>query len=222
MFLSFFIVLLIREPRTSGQKPNRKDYGKIVKEGVRFFAGHKILWVLTLEAAAMNALAWAIIWLNQPFLQQDGLPLKYFGMVQALAVVGEMLVLSHQPFLEKLFASKKGVLTGGGILTGVAFLALGWTQSLLVAIPAIVLAFTFGLTRLPLFSSYMNKYIPSDKRATVLSASSMIRTLAVFLSMLTIGRGLDHWPIQPAAIGIGICLVALSVFSRIEESHLKD
>jgi predicted MFS family arabinose efflux permease len=103
-----------------------------------------------------------------------------------------------------------------------AFITLGWTHSLWVAIPAIVLAFTFGLTRLPLFSSYMNKYIPSDKRATVLSASSMVRTLGIFLSMLTIGKGLDHWPIQPAAITIGLCLVALSVFSRIEEDHLKD
>ncbi|HJT25478.1 MAG TPA: hypothetical protein VJ873_12970, partial [bacterium] len=157
-----------------------------------------------------------------PFLQQDGLPLKYFGMVQALSVVGEFLVLSHQAVLEKLFGSKKGVLTGGGILTGAAFIALGWSGSLWVAIPAIVLTFTFGLTRLPLFSSYMNKYIPSDKRATVLSASSMIRTLGIFLSMLTLGKGLDRWPIQPTAIGIGVCLVALAVFSRIKEDHLKD
>ncbi len=114
------------------------------------------------------------------------------------------------------------MLTGGGILTGAAFLALGWSRSILVAIPAIVVAFTFGLTRLTLFSSYMNKYIPSDKRATVLSASAMVRTLGVLLSMLTIGKGLDHWPIQPIAVGIGVCLVFLSVFSRIEEDHLKD
>lgn len=222
MFLSFFLVLLIQEPKTTGPKTKQKDYGKILKEGVRFFAGHKVLWILTLEAAAVNALAWAMIWLNQPFLLQDGLPLKYFGFVQALSVAGEILILSHQSFLERLFGSKKRVLTGGGILTGAAFIVLGWTHSLWVAIPAIVLAFTFGLTRLPLFSSYMNKYIPSDKRATVLSASSMVRTLGIFLSMLTIGQGLNHWPIQPASIVIGVCLVALSVFSRIEEGHLKD
>lgn len=222
MFLSFFVVLLIHEPKASGPQRDPKDYEKVIKEGIRFFAGHKVLWILTLEAAAVNALAWAIIWINQPFLMQDGLPLKYFGAVQALSVVGEMLVLSHQSVLEKLFGSKKGVLMGGGILTGAAFIALGWSGSLWVAIPAIVLAFTFGLTRLPLFSSYMNKYIPSDKRATVLSASSMIRTLGIFLSMLTLGKGLDRWPIQPTAIGIGVCLVALAVFSRIEEDHLKD
>ncbi len=222
MFLSFFAVLFIREPKAASPGPKRKDYKKILKDGVRFFAGHKVLWILTLEAAVVNALAWAMIWINQPFLIQDGLPLKYFGFVQALSVAGEIAVLSHQPFLEKIFGSKKGVLTGGGILTGIGFIALGWARSLWVAIPAIILAFTFGLTRLPLFSSYMNKYIPSDKRATVLSASSMVRTLGIFLSMLTIGQGLEHWPIQPAAIVIGICLVALSIFSRIEEDHLKD
>ncbi len=89
MFLSFFVVLLVHEPKAPRLKPNRRDYGKIIKEGVRFFAGHRILWILTLEATVINALAWAMIWLNQPFLLEDGLPLKYFGLVQALSVGGK-------------------------------------------------------------------------------------------------------------------------------------
>ncbi len=87
----------------------------------------------------------------------------------ALSIIGQILVLSHVGFLEKLFGSKNGLLTGGSVLAGMAYLALGWAHSLWLVIPAIVLTFTFGLSRLPLFSSYMNKYIHSDKRATVLS-----------------------------------------------------
>lgn len=222
IFASFFIILLIREPGGRKGPETRKAYREVLREGVRFFTGHRVLWILTLEAAAVNALAWCIIWLNQPFLLQSGLPLKYFGVVQALSVAAEILLLSRVAFFERLFGSKRGLLAGGGLLTGAAFLVLGWAHSLFLVIPAIVVAFTFGLTRLPLFSSYMNKYIPPDKRATVLSTSSMIRTLALFLSMLAVGRGLDHRSIQTAAIAVGLCLAALSVFSRIEENHLKD
>jgi MFS family permease len=222
IFCSFFVVLLIREPGSLKRKSKRTSYGTILRDGIRFFMRHKVLWLLTLEAAAINALAWCIIWLNQPLLQQSGLDLKYFGIVQALSIIGQILVLSHVSFLEGLFGSKRGLLTAGGILTGVGYLVLGWVHSLWLVIPAIVLTFTFGLSRLPLFSSYMNKYIPSDKRATVLSTSSMIRTFAVFLSMVTVGSGLTFESLQSTTIVLGTCLVFLSVFSRIEEGHLKD
>jgi MFS family permease len=222
VFLSFFLVLWMREPKTRTRKSQRSPYTAILREGIGFFMGHKILWILTLEAAAINALAWCIIWLNQPLLQQSGLALKYFGAVQALSIVGQILFLSNVGFLERLLGSKRALLAAGGILTGAAYLVLGLAHSLWLVIPAIVLTFTFGFTRLPLFSSYMNKYIPSDKRATVLSASSMIRTFAVFLSMVTVGSGLVSWSIQNMAIILGVCLVLLSVFSRIEEGHLKD
>jgi MFS family permease len=183
--------------------------------------GHRVLWILTLEAAAVNALAWCVIWLYQPFLQQDGLPLKFFGGVQALSVLGQILVLHNMERVGKWFGSKKGLLTAGSVITGLSFLAMGLAHSLVVAIPAIVTAFTFGLTRLPLFSSYMNKYIPSSKRATVLSASSMVRTFCIALSQPLVGLLSDR-SLSGTAIGIGACLLALSVFSRIEEGHLKD
>jgi len=221
IFISLLFVLLIREPKS--RKPRtRVPYLKVLKDGVRFFMGHRVLWILTLEAALVNALVWAIIWLYQPFLEQSGLPLRYYGVVQALSIVGQIWVLSNVEKLEKLFGSKRGLLTGGGIVTGLAFLVLGWAKPLFVVIPAIILAFTFGLSRMPLFSSYMNKYIPSGMRATVLSTSSMVRTFGITATNLVVGVGLAYWSIRTTAFLIGLSLIALSVFSRIEEGQLKD
>lgn len=220
IFLSLPFILWLHEPKSG--KTTHSSYWAVLKKGLQFFAAHKVLWILTLESAAINGLTWSIIWLNQPFLQQDGMPLRYFGFVLAASLVGQILILSRVGYVERIFGSKKGLLVGGGIVTGAAFLVLGWTRSLWIAVPAIVVAFTFGLTRLPLFSSYMNKYIPSDKRATVLSASSMVRTLGICLSMMTLGRGLAQWPIRSIAFGVGACLIGLSLFSQIQEDHLKD
>ena len=220
IFSSLLFIFVLQEPKS--RRARHSSYWEVLKKGLAFFSTHKVLWILTLESAAINGLTWSIIWLNQPFLQQDGMALRYFGFVLAASIVGQILLLSHVGSVEKFFGSKKGLLIGGGIVTGAAFLVLGWVRSLWIAVPAIVVAFTFGLTRLPLFSSYMNKYIPSDKRATVLSASSMVRTLGICLSMMTLGRGLGHWPIRNVAFGVGACLIALSLFSRIQEGHLKD
>src|SRR5579872_4302477 len=145
IFLSFFIVFLIQEPKSRQRKVRRIPYGTVLKEGVNFFLGHKVLWLLTLEAAAINALAWSIIWLYQPLLQQNGMSLRYFGGVQALSVIGQILFLSRVEFLERLLGSKRGLLTAGGILTGLSFIVLSAAQSLWVLVPAIVTTFTFGL-----------------------------------------------------------------------------
>jgi MFS family permease len=221
IFLSFFFVLLIKEPGDGKHKARKRTpYGVALREGLRFFMGHRVLWILTLEAAAVNALAYCVIWLYQPFLQQDGLPLKYFGGVMALSTIGEILVLHNMERVGKWFGSKKGMLTAGGVITGLSFLAMGLTHSLWLAIPAIIMAFTFGLSRLPLFSSYMNKYIPSNKRATVLSASSMVRTLAIAVTQPFVGL-LSDWSLPGSCLILGACLMALSLLSRIEEEHLK-
>ena len=221
IFLSFFIVLLIQEPKSAQRKARRISFTTVLKEGVRFFVGHKVLWLLTLEAAAFNALAWSIIWLYQPLLQLGGMPLRYFGAVQALSVIGQILVLNRIEFLERFLGYKRRLLTIGGILMGLSFLILSASRSLWIVVPAIVIAFTFGLSRLPLFSSYMNKYIPSNKRATVLSASSMVRTLAIAVTQPLVGL-LSDWSLPGTCLVLGICLLTLSLLSRIEEEHLKD
>lgn len=85
----------------------------------------------------------------------------------------------------------------------------------------IVVAFTFGLTRVPIFSSYLNKYIPSDKRATVLSMTSMLRTLAIVIMNPLTGFFAERW-LSWTLLALGAALVVFPVFSRVEEKHLLE
>jgi predicted MFS family arabinose efflux permease len=221
--IGLFIGLSLKEPPRPSrrEKKGKLSYGKILREGVRFFLKHKVLGALAMELAVTNAFMWALIWLFQPLLQRDGAPIRYFGVVHALSCAGQILILTHIAEVERIAGSKKGFLLWATVLAGAMFLMLGLVHWLPVTILAIILAFSFGLSRMPVFTSYMNKYIPSDKRATVLSAASMMRTFSLVIMKLISGA-LAKWSLSGAMTVLGAALVALTAFSRVEESHLKD
>jgi MFS family permease len=79
----------------------------------------------------------------------------------------------------------------------------------------------FGLTRLPLMSSYMNKFIPSEQRATVLSSISMFRRFGLMMLNPLIGFTADH-SLRLAALVVALLPLTLFLFSPIEQEMLED
>ena len=91
---------------------------------------------------------------------------------------------------------------------GLCLLGLAASTSAPLSILLIVVAATAGLGRPPLFSGAINRRIPSDRRATVLSAVSAARTLAVAMLYPAVGAILDRsLPLTLAFLG-GLGLVA--------------
>jgi MFS family permease len=215
----FLLALTLREPPSHGAREGRPSYRAVITGGLAYFRGHGILLRLTAEMALTNALAWAIIWLYQPLLARAGLPIAWFGTVHAATVTGQILFLSGVERWEAGLGSKRAVLVWGGAAAGAAFAALAFLRSTPWVVAAIVMAFTFGLTRPPLFSAYLNRHIPSDKRATVLSVASMFRTLGIVVMNPLIGLSADR-SLTGTMLWLGIALAGLSVFSRIEERDL--
>ena len=84
------------------------------------------------------------------------------------------------------------------------------------AAPSIVLivaAATAGLGRPPLFSGPINRRIPSERRATVLSAVSAARTLAVGMTYPAVGAILDR-SLVAAFVFVGVLGLAAAAFAR--------
>lgn len=217
---AFALACTLREPPVRETGAPRPGYTEILYEGGRFFATNKVLLVLTAELAVTNALAWGLIWLFQPLLAAAGLPVAYYGVVHAAACLGQIAFLSNVERLEGLLGSKRRLLTTSVLIAGGAFVLLGLTASLAAVAVLIVVGFTFSLPRVPIFSAYMNRHIPSDKRATVLSATSMCRTLAIVAVNPLIGL-LADWSVANTMIILGAGLIAGGLFSRIEEKHLE-
>lgn len=219
--LGFLISLTLHEPPVKKRDEEKKAYLAILKNGLDFFFKHTILILLTVEAVITNAIAWAIIWLYQPLLMRAGMSITYFGFVHSFVCITQIILLSKITLLEEWVGSKRRLLLAGSVLTGISYIVLSMTNWLPLIIFAIVVAFTFGLTRVPLFNAYMNQYIPSEMRSTVLSVSSMFRTLTIVVFNLVTGY-LAEWSLSGTLAVLGVILIVVSALSKIEEKHLID
>ena len=219
--IAFLLAMSLKEPPPENEIVEKKYYFKILRDGTAVFTSNKILLILTLELSLTNAFAWGIIWLFQPLLTAAGLAIKYFGIVHALSALGQIILLSNLQRVESWIGSKRKLLLIMAMTAGLAFISLAFVKSIFAVAFAIIVSFTFSLPRIPIFSSYMNKFIPSDKRATILSLTSMLRTLAIVIINPIIGF-LADWSIFYTMMILGGLILFSTFFSRIEEKHLID
>lgn len=221
--LTVFISLSLKEPEIHEEKPvmTFKSYRKLLSDGFNYFWHNKVLKILALDMVFVFAVAWIIIWFYQALLARAGVDIKYYGIVHAFLSLSQILVINNFDRLEKWLGSKKRLLFLGAFVTGASYIMLGFTSFVPLVIAGILLSGGFGLSRLPLFSSYMNKFIPSDKRATVLSTTSMLRTIAIVIVNTSSGL-LSDWSIPNTLVILGVAAILFGFLSRVKEEHLID
>lgn len=214
------VVMAMREPSLHERAP-RTNWATLLRGGWQQFAGNPALRVLALDMVILGSLAWLIIWFYQALLQQAGVGIVWFGVVHAAMCLGQIAFLENIQRWEKWLGGKRNLLIVAPIAAGACFLLLAWLRQPLLVAAAVVLCATFGLARGPLFTSYFNKYLSSENRATALSMISQFRTLGIFAINITAGL-LADWSIPRTMAIIGAAMIAMAVLSGIREEHLVD
>lgn len=217
------LAFTFKEARVSENRPGLsfREYKKILREGIKYFLGNRTLKILTLDMVVVFAFSWLMIWFYQALLQNAGVDITYFGFVHAFMCLAQIFIISNFIRLERWLGAKKRLLFLGAFLTGVFYIMLGVTRFKPLVILGIILSAGFGLSRGPLFSNYMNKHIPSERRATVLSTTSMLRTFSIVIANITAGF-LAYWSIPYTLLVSGIIILIFSFLSKIKEEHLID
>ncbi|MFX1451031.1 MAG: MFS transporter [Promethearchaeota archaeon] len=218
--LAFFISLTFKEPPLE-ENAEKKSYLTILKEGVKYLHEHKILNILAIDMIFLACVAYFIIWLYQPMLKGAYVDIFYYGFVNVALLIIEIIIMNSYERLEKLFRSKKRLVFFTSSITGIGFIIGGLTIFVPLILLAIFLAGGFGLSRRPLLINYMNKYIPSEKRATVISTATMFEKLFCAIFNPFVGLLVD-WSLSYTLIIIGIVAIVFSLISKVEESHLID
>lgn len=217
---AFVIALTFEEPKTQ-RKTELKQYTTILMDGVKYFYKNRVLRILALDMITIASIAYFMIWFYQPMLKQAGVDVAYFGIVHAAFAASQILIMNNYERFEKAFGSKKRLITISSAITGIMFIVGGLTTFLPIVLLVIVLGGGFGLSRRPLFVSYMNKYIPSSRRATVLSTISMLRMLVLIAVNPVVGL-LADWSFNCTLIILGVAAFTFSLISKVEERHLID
>lgn len=217
---AFFIALTLKEPKTE-KKVESLRYINVIKAGVKVFYHNKTLKILAADMILIDILAYFMIWVEQPLLKAAGMDIAYFGLIHALFVGAEILVMNYFGILERIFGSKKGLLFYSGVILGTMYLLGGATNYLPVVIVVIVVGGGFGKGRRPLFTHYLNKHIPSEQRSTTLSTISMIDKACIAVASPLVGM-LADWSLSFTLLILGGTALLFSFFSRVEENHLLD
>jgi MFS family permease len=201
---------LTEPPRFGGPEPARTGYLRLLSGGLEHFRGAPELRALALDQVASATVAWLVIWLYQLQLQRVSVPLAAYGLVHAVMGLSQVAFLSHLPLVERAAGGRSRLVRLTALTTALCLLGLAATDSAALSLPLIVAAACAGLGRPPLFSGAINARIPSERRATVLSAVSAARTLAVALLYPAVGALLDRsLPLTLAFLGVlGLVLAA--------------
>jgi hypothetical protein len=107
------------------------------------------------------------------------------------------------------------------VIAGAGFILLGLNYYLPLAILLLMIVSSFGLTRHVLFQSYLNKYIESHNRATVISTISMLDRFCRALVLPFVGLMVE-FSLRFSFVFVGIIIIFFAVISKVEEKHLID
>ena len=224
LFTAIPLVLCLIVPFLLKEPPKKRKQGISyvgqVKEGLKYFKNHTILKILALDRVVLDALFFLMFWIYPVMLMGRGLPLAYLGYISTGIVASRLLLLNSFPRLEKLF-SKKGYLLFSALIAGVSYLFLGITSSLWVSVILLLVLCGFGLTRYVLFDHYVNRFIPTGIRATVLGSINMFEFFLLGITFPFIGK-LVELNLEITLIIIGIACIGFSLISRVKEEHLID
>ena len=218
--MACLIALTFKEPKIE-KKVESLRYFQALVGGVKYFYSHKTLRILAIDGASIAALTFLLIWTYQLLLKQFNVDLAYFGVINALIVAGQIIVMNNFGRLEKIFRSKSRYLFFSAFISGVAFIFLGVNGYVIPAVIAMIIISGFGISRFVLVSNYMQKHIESQNRATVTSAASMLERFGLAVIYPFVGLMVE-WSLSYTLIIIGAVIVIFSLIPKIKESYLID
>ena len=159
------------------------------------------------------------VWLIQPFMQQTGVPLSWFGPVWALAnlTVALFSLLSHRFHFH---LGDRGMTVAFVVLILLGYLGLGLSGGVLSFLFYYLLTAMRGLQG-PLLRQHLQRASERSNRASILSLKSLAFRLLFVLTGPLVGLLADHAGLQPTFLLLaGIFLLALIPLSRSFLRHL--
>jgi MFS family permease len=214
MALSGLLALSLTEPpRGKKESAEGGGYLRLLSGGLHHFRSAPDLRALALDQVACATVAWLVIWLYQLQLARVGVPLAAFGVVHAAMGLGQIALLSRVASVERAVGGRSRLVRLTAFAPALAMLGLAATTGVAASVSLIVAAATAGFGRPPLFSGPVNRLIPSERRATVLSAVSAARTLAVAMVYPVVGLILDR-SLVATLVFVGVLGLAAAAFAR--------
>ena len=217
------LVLLLKEPTLERQS---ETYLLHTKESVRFLRNKNFLFLLILLFSGVFTSYTIVSILRQPYLLALEIPLKFFGVLYLVSLLIKALGAKLAYRIEPLFSEKQNLLIISAVAAA-SFLLAGIFKSYVGL--AVLMGSTFVLGYLsPVLDNYMNRRIPSAKRATIFSFRGMISTMFIAPMEPLFGRIADKRSVFYSHLLIGIlsagyfAIVLIRILRMGNDTYLED
>jgi MFS family permease len=149
-----------------------EPYFRMVRNGIRDAWNSKPLRYIMAFSGMMNAAVFAPLIFLQPFLDSFDVNTGNLGLWQA-PVRGAGMIAAFFAYRVIRRLGERGAFLAMPVALGIAYLSLAGIGSMWVYAAFIPVGFVAGMYN-PTLADYVNRRIPSERRATMLSLQSMI------------------------------------------------
>ncbi len=205
IFISLAIAILFKEPKLNEFKVhNDIKYTQVIKNSAGLIIhNRKVLNVVLFSTVTFIFMRMAYPF-YQPHMQASGVDVKYFGVIFfAFNIVAGFSAKRIDIFIKK--TKPYSMLSVGG-LVAFSYILLGLFPVLISFTFIFLQQITRGLGN-PVFSKYINKNIPSDYRATIISFNSLIGNVGVIILQPIFGYLVDKYSVFSVELGIGVLMM---------------
>ncbi|GAB6108225.1 MFS transporter [Fusibacter bizertensis] len=195
----------------------RNHFATQLKESFNILRGHKRLTFLILFSQFLMSFTTTIFFYLQNYMKSDGYNEAFIGAVYAISSLGGA-ILATQVFKIEAIIKEKGILLLMPIVTAISTWGIALSQFHYAFYIPISLA--EGMIFVAI-GDYINKVIPSENRATILSMSSMIFSFYMITLFPLIGWLGDQYSLKGAFLFMAILGSVLTVINTAVISSRK-
>lgn len=208
----------LKEPIPVAAKPESMiAHVKKLKESLCFVVSHDVIRYAGLYNAAIFGVGLAAYFTNYLYYGKLGLAVAVYGVIVAVngfcAALGGKL--AHR--IERRVGLGKTLLLP--FVMSLVFFALSLVQHVFVLPLLAVNSFVWGL-QIPLFRDIVHRSVPSEMRATTLSALSMLVRFAYVVIGVFVGFVIDHGGLGWGYASLGALLLAFGLPTALRLTSL--
>ena len=195
--VGFTVALFLIEPKVQRLHDGKSRPWKNIRKIIHYaIIKNNILRAYIFFSAILGAATLMMAWFAQPYFNTLGLDIVYFGLIGAGLNLAVALPAFYAHVIEKKIKTKTllGLLLL--LITGCYF-AIAYVSSLWGLLILLLFYLTRGVAT-PVLRYYMNRHIPSNMRATVMSIRSFIIRSIFALTSPIFGYVADSYSLKQA------------------------
>ncbi len=199
-FVAVLIALTFQEPHVIRSEVIPK-YGDIIRDSARLVRMRPDVRYAIMFFGLVTVGSIGVVFFFQPFLQRHDVAVSYVGVYQTpMRLMGIVAALAAHRLMRDLGERRTMLIMPVTIVAGF-FLLAAW-DSIWAQVAFSAMNFGVILSQ-PAITSYLNRRVPSEQRATVVSLTNLIRSMVLIPSAPLLGLLADNVSYQAAYLAGG-------------------